>query len=124
MFLNNNDSSNVVSLKATGTGYIYVLSDQGTTMHWETVYTPNGSGTVLSSNNYLNNSTKNYYSFQHQGNCDDWGNISFTNKNNNTIESIVIVQNHNSQWMTKTRQLCQTTISKYVIHKVTTCKTL
>ena len=60
VFLNNNDSSDVVTLKATGTGYIYVLSDQGTTICWETVYTPNGSGTVLSPDNYLNNSTENY----------------------------------------------------------------
>ena len=71
VFLNNNDSLDIVTLKATRTGYIYVLSDQGTTMRWETVYTPNGSRTVLSPDNYLNNSTENYYSFQYCGNRDN-----------------------------------------------------
>ena len=88
-------------------------------MCWETVYTPNGSGTVLSPDNYLNNSTENYYSFQHQGNCDDQGNISFTDKNNNVIELIVMVRKCNGQWMTKKQVIMSTTISKYVIHKVT-----
>ena len=63
VFLNNNDSTDAVTLEATGKGFIYILSDQGTTMHWETVYTPNGSGTVLSPDNYLNNNDENFYSF-------------------------------------------------------------
>ena len=34
-FLKNNDSSDVLTLKANRIGYIYVLSDQRTTMRWE-----------------------------------------------------------------------------------------
>ena len=97
VFLNNNDSSDVVTLKANGIGYIYVLSDQETTMRWETVYTPNGSSTVLLPDNYLNNNTDNYYSFQHRANCNNQGNITFTDKDNNIIESIVMMHNHSGQ---------------------------
>ena len=68
----------------------------------------------------MNNNTDNYNSFQHRDNCDNQGDVTFTDKDNNTVESIAMVQNHSSQWMTKNQVIMPSTISKYVIHKVTT----
>ena len=86
-FLNNNDSIDAVTLEARGKGYLYILSDQGTTMRWETVYTPNGSGTVLSPDNYLNNNDKIFYSFNHRGTRQNTGEITFTNNRQGPILS-------------------------------------
>ena len=65
-----------------------MISDQGTTMRWETVYTPHGSGTVLSPDNYLQNQTDKIFEFQQSGNKKRYGTISFSDRQNNVIESI------------------------------------
>ena len=52
IYLQNNNSTEPTIFKAYDKGYIYILSDKGTTMRWETEYTPHGSGTVLSLDNY------------------------------------------------------------------------
>ena len=39
-------------LQALGHGYIRIESDQGSMMHWPTIYTPNSSGTCLSPDSY------------------------------------------------------------------------
>ena len=89
-------------------------------MRWETVCMPNGSGITLSPDNYLNNNNENCYSSKHWDNCDNKDDITFTNKKNSVIESISMVQNWNGQWMTKNQVIMTSTISKNVIHKVTT----
>ena len=71
VFLQNNDSTEPTTLKALGKGYICLLSDQGTTMRWETLFTPDGSGTVLSPDNYLQTHPKFYRAFHQSGNCDN-----------------------------------------------------
>ena len=75
-----------------------MISDQGTTMRWETVYTPNGSGTVLSPDNYLFNQPNEIFEFQQCGNRIHNGNISFLDKNGRIIESIKLKRNNNGQW--------------------------
>ena len=124
VFLNNNDSTDAVSLTATGKDFIYILSDQGTTMRWETVYTPNGSETVLSPDNYLNNNDKNFYSFNHRGNRNNKGEKTFTDNNDKVLESIAMIRNWNGQWLTKNQVIMSPTISKYAIQKVTTWSAL
>ena len=39
-------------LQALGHGYIRIELDQGSMMHWPTIYTPNSSGTCLSPDSY------------------------------------------------------------------------
>ena len=77
-----------ITLEAHGIGYIYIISDQGTTMRWETVYTPQGSGTVLSPDNYLQTQNNKIFEFQQSGNKKRYGAISFSDKQNKVIESI------------------------------------
>ena len=55
-----------------------MISDQGTTMRWETVCTPNGSGSILSPDNYLFNQPDEYYELQQSRNKFQSGAISLT----------------------------------------------
>ena len=102
--------------------YIYMISDQGTTMRWEKVYTPNGSGTVLSPDNYLFNQPDEIFEFQQSGNKDCSGNISFLDKNCRIIESINLKRNNNGQWLTTMANpiLLPSTATIYTIRQVQT----
>ena len=102
--------------------YIYMISDQGTTMRWETVYTPNGSGTVLSPDNYLFNQPNEIFEFQQCGNRIHTGNISFLDKNSRIIESIRLRRNNNGQWLTTIANpiLLPSTATNYTIRQVQT----
>ena len=102
--------------------YIYMISDQGTTMRWETVYTPNGSGTVLSPDNYLFNQPNEIFEFQQCGNRIHNGNISFLDKNGRIIESIKLKRNNNGQWLTTMANpiLLPSTATNYTIRQVKT----
>ena len=89
-------------------------------MRWETVYTPNGSGTVLSPDNYLNNNDENFYSFNHRGTRQNTGEITFTDNNDKVLESIKMVRNYNGQWLTKNKVIMPEAVPKYAIKQVTT----
>ena len=89
-------------------------------MCWETVYTPNGSGTVLSPDNYLNNNDENFYSFNHRGTRQNTGEITFTDNNDKVLESIKMVRNYNGQWLTKNKVIMPPSVPKYAIKQVTT----
>ena len=117
---NNNDSSDVVSLTATGKGFIYIVSEQGMTICWETVYTPNGSGTVLSPDRYLNNNSNRYFSFQQYANQNNNGYITFIDKNNNVIDSITMLRICSGQCLMKNQVIIPLVITKHIIQKVTT----
>ena len=87
------------------------------------MYTPDGSGIVLSLDNYLQTHPKYYRAFQQNRNCDNNGSIKYTGKNNKVIILIELERNHNGQWLTKsTNQILLLFKSKkYIIHKVRIC---
>ena len=122
VYLQNNDSMEPTTLKALGKGYIYLISDQGTTMRWETLYTLDGSGTVLSPDNYLQTHLNFYCAFHQSRNRDNNGSITFTDTNDKIIESVALERTNNGQWLTKpTNQiLLPPKKQKYIIHKVRT----
>ena len=91
-------------------------------MRWETLYTPDGSGTVLSPDNYLQTHPKFYRAFHQSRNCDNNGSITFTDTNDKIIESVALERTNNGQWLTKpTNQiLLPPKKQKYIIRKVRT----
>ena len=90
-------------LQALGHGYIRIESDQGSMMHWQTIYTPNSSGTCLSPDSYneavpcldemciiMKRSQKP-------------GTLAFHDKEGHLVESISLKRNNNGEWNTTNR---------------------
>ena len=102
VFSTSDDSLSSV-LQAFGEGYMKILSDQGTTMRWHTLYTPDSTGTVLSLDNYQR--SHNYSKFQQEGQLDDMGAVKFMDLHNTVIESLQTVRTPNGEWYTPNKIL-------------------
>ena len=63
VYFQNNDSTERIMLQVYRAGYLYIISDQGTMICWETLYIPQDFGTVLSLDNYLNTHSDEYFEF-------------------------------------------------------------
>ena len=109
-------------LTAMGTGYILIISDQGTVMRWKVVYTPKSSGTVLSPDHYHRSNKDKLFGFFHFACLLDIGTIGFTNEVGKIVESISLKRNNNGQWLTTdiNRVLLPERKENYHILQVTT----
>ena len=90
-------------LQALGHGYIRIELDQGSMMHWSTIYTPNSSGTCLSPDSY-NEAVLCLDKIRIiMKRSNRIGTLAFHDKEGNLVESISLRRNNNGEWNTTNR---------------------
>jgi hypothetical protein len=85
--------------EAIGIGQLKTISNDNTVMYWTMLHTPNSTGTILSSDEYMMDNPA-VHTFKHQGNKNGTGSIDFTDQSGEIITAIAMKRQHYGLWYT------------------------